>query len=265
MGAIFEDDLEPFLSKIQAESLATAFLSERASGTFIYAHCFQFVQLAFAIEGISPSDATIVAKELEAQARARLRKRQSPTAAQKEELWHRNYSKRCGYCGARFGQWAKEKFLYGQTGAPQPRRLFYVDVMKGRGSNLRHFQIEVDHRQPLNDMGSNDIDNFALVCGWCNAVKGDKTHAFDSPYLQSGTSTSPQKWWTLRHLLLNPQCSVSANCERNVRSDEMTVAPQNSLLGMLNPAKFVTCCKEHDPMPNNRRLIPRETGSATQG
>jgi len=259
LGSIFEHDLELFLGKLQIDSLAVEFLRYRDGATFIRAHCLEYVNLTFAGAGLSRMQLNSIAHDLEQRARDSLKKRRAPTSAEKAELWNRNYSDRCSYCGASFADWAKEKFLYGDSSRPQPGRPYFVDVMKGRGSRARHFQVEIEHRTALSHGGSNDLDNLVLVCGWCNSVKGDRALAFDSALLASsngGGQTVQHRWWTLRHLLLNRQCELSDTCTFSVENSEMTVAPRDLHLGISNPSCFVTCCLEHDPMPNSRRMVP---------
>ena len=162
---------------------------------------------------------------------------------------------RCWICGATFSESAVDGFR-GREGGREGGRAsppLYLDVLKPRGLFARDLSIEVDHILPRARGGSDELDNLALACGWCNRYKSSYTSIYDvegRPRTSSGSrvraTSVPQPFWTVRLLATVRQCQHPDGCKYSAENSAVTVAPVYEN-GAMNPMNLRVTCYEHDP------------------
>ena len=158
---------------------------------------------------------------------------------------------RCWICGAAFSEGAVDNFRGRGDGRMSPP--LYLDVLKPRGLFSRDLRIEVDHIVSRSHGGSDEVENLALACGWCNRHKSSYSSIYDvegrprTPRSSSVRANSlPQPFWTVRLLATVRNCQHPDGCTYSADNSAVTVAPvcEN---GAMNPMNLSVTCYEHDP------------------
>jgi hypothetical protein len=136
----------------------------------------------------------------------------------------------CGLWSATDGGWVIVGWhrLYGVGGRPHVPdvvrlELWLRDGWSCRNCDARCGDLQVDHIIPLSRGGSEDLDNFQWLCGWCNRAKADLL---------------PDEWEPLRAAAAaqSPCAPESVACHA----------------GLLLSAEWADC--GHDPDPLQRRV-----------
>lgn len=178
----------------------------------------------------------------------------------KRDLLYSAETPRCWYCGTEFSQSEIARFLGDEVqGTTIPP--VYVDFTAPRGLGQHDLRIEVDHLQPHSRLGSDDIENLRLSCGWCNRHKSSLSiltdaeatpQVIDHPRL--GRALAPRPFWVVRVLGTTRECRV---CQTGIDTAALVVAPRR-VNGAMVPGNLGVYCAEHDPMSFDR-LVPTKS------
>lgn len=159
---------------------------------------------------------------------------------------------RCWVCGSPFDPVAIDNFI-GSERSLVPSPLF-IDVLCPRGLSPADLSIQIDHIVPVAHGGTEEEDNLALACGWCNRHKSAWLSIYDvegRPRLAGantlGITSLPQPFWSIRHIATIRECEHPGGCGRNSTTSAMTIAP-STRGGALNPTNLRVTCHEHDPI-----------------
>lgn len=195
-----------------------------------------------------------IAQGLIAQERA---KRESTSRATKRQLIAISAKPSCYLCNAAFGDAQIAAFLgeAEHVDVPEP----FVDFIYPRGARASDKRISVEHIRPLNDGGSNSLENLALACNYCNGMKNDALTIFDrGRYPQMiehpdlGAVFRPNPFWVLRLLALRKRCHVCGTSSQEAR----LLPSAEPGIRFFNPANLQVVCEDHDDM-RAFRLVPR--------
>lgn len=162
---------------------------------------------------------------------------------------------RCWLTGIPFSENAIDKFLgHGSRDIILPD---YIDKHLPIGTIEQHLSIEVDHLYPLYYGGTNEIENFRLICGWANRVKSSQV----SFYMKGTGDIGSQKigidnyYWALRAIGMRRKCEHH-NCNATLENSPLTIESYHGEGKIINPISMKVLCYDH--IMDKERFVKRE-------
>lgn len=185
-------------------------------------------------------------------------KRRKLTKLDKHDLlYFLGSSPRCWMTGLLFQETAIDIFL-GDREA-KIKLPSFVDKYMPIGINERHLMIEVDHLYPFTLGGSDDLDNYRLICGWANIIKSSQTSIYSRGTLFTREISTylnvNNYYWALRTIGLKRKCEC-ADCNKTLENSQLTISSFHGQGKLVNPISMKVFCYDHADKGN--RFISRE-------
>lgn len=123
----------------------------------------------------------------------------------------------------------------------------FIDRYKPMGLCERDLTIEVDHLYPFSLGGTDDIDNYRLVCGWANSVKSNHVTGYSTgTRADISENLFPKRYyyWVVRLIGMRRKCEISG-CTNHIGNDELTVRSSLGNSKIVTPISMQVVCQEH--------------------